>query len=278
MREGERKPGDRPRGRMRRLALAWYQGYAFVLWNMTMRQRKTGWLSEGLHARFREIQLHTLGRYHLISLGYCLMPDHLHMLWAGLALESDQNRAAAFFRRQFDAVLPAGVELQKQGWDSVLREKDRERGAVISAAFYIAQNPVRANLVADAVRWPFSGAQAMGYPVLDWRQPDFAEKVWRIYELEGERLRGRQAGTLTRLRGDGSGEKAGTLTRSAPVDEAQTVSGSGAGDGSGEETGTLTRSAPGKLGDRSSGAEPVTAPAKEDRNADAFRSGEVGSG
>lgn len=96
---------DRPCGRMRRLPPAFYQGYAFVHWNMTLQERSCGWLSPAFHQRFREIQLHTLSRYRLLCLCYCLMPDHLHLLWAGLDADSDQDRAATFFRKYLNRAL-----------------------------------------------------------------------------------------------------------------------------------------------------------------------------
>jgi len=96
---------DRPCGRMRRLPPAFYQGYAFVHWNMTLQERSCGWLSPAFHQRFREIQLHTLSRYRLFCLCYCLMPDHLHLLWAGLDADSDQDKAATFFRKYLNRAL-----------------------------------------------------------------------------------------------------------------------------------------------------------------------------
>ena len=176
-------------GRMRRLPPEWYRGHAFVHWSMTIDGRKTGWLDRDFYHRFREIQLHTLSRYHLVCLAHCLMPDHLHGLWAGLASDSDQSKAATFFRKFMTIALKThGLALQKQPWDEVLREKDLERDAVVRAAFYIAQNPVRAGLVQKAEDWPYSGSQAAGYPDLDWRYQDFEQRIWTIYDLEVRRF------------------------------------------------------------------------------------------
>ena len=33
---------------------------------------------------------------------YCLMPDHLHLVWMGLKLESDQLNGMAFLRKHLD--------------------------------------------------------------------------------------------------------------------------------------------------------------------------------
>jgi REP element-mobilizing transposase RayT len=116
------------------------------------------------------------------------MPDHLHVLWAGLAPESDQHRAGAFVHKFLTRALrERGFQLQKQEWDVVLREKDRERGALANEAFYVAENPVREKLVTAAADWPYSGAQAPGYPEFDWRIADFAKRLWHIYDLETHR-------------------------------------------------------------------------------------------
>lgn len=155
---------------------------------MAIDGRRVGWLTDTFHLRFREIHLHTLGRYDLLCPVYCLMPDHLHLFWLGLGSGSDQNKAATFFRRHLNVVLKAsGFELQKQAWDVVLDEKDREHGAVLKTVFYITENPLRGGLVAAAGQWPFSGSLAPGYPKFDWREPDYSEKVWKLYQLEVER-------------------------------------------------------------------------------------------
>jgi REP element-mobilizing transposase RayT len=92
-------PVTMPHGRMKRLSPEWYRGHAFVHWTYTAQDRRSGWLDAAFHARFREVQLHTLARYRLLCPIYCLMPDHLHALWAGLSPDSDQDRAASFFHK-----------------------------------------------------------------------------------------------------------------------------------------------------------------------------------
>ena len=177
-----------PKGRMKRLAPEWYRGLAFVFWTLTETKRRTAWLDDAFHASFREIQLHTLARYRLICLSYCLMPDHLHVLWAGVSPASDQNVAAAFFHKYLGFVMRARrCAWQKQAWDVVLREADRERDALNRTIRYIVENPLRKNLVEQPEDWPWSGVQAPGYPELDWRLPDFHHRLWTIYELERTR-------------------------------------------------------------------------------------------
>jgi putative transposase len=185
----EYPPAHHAHGRMQRMPSEWYRGHAFVHWSMTIEGRRTGWLNPDFHRSFRELQLHTLSRYRLLCMVYCLMPDHLHLLWAGLSSASDQDKGAAFLRTYVTREWGQGaVAFQKQPWDVILRGPDREREAVARTAFYIAENPVRAGLAVKADQWAYSGAQAAGYPDLDWRQPDFPERIWAIYEEEARRL------------------------------------------------------------------------------------------
>ena len=177
---------------MKRLPPEWYREDAFVFWTLTEARRRKGWLNDEFHAAFREIQLHTLARYRLMCLAYCLMPDHLHVLWAGVSPESDQHLAAAFFHKYLGLVLRTRKRAwQKQAWDVVLREEDRQRDALNQTIYYIAENPVRAELVEQPEDWPWSGAQAPGYPQLDWRMLDFCTRLWTIYDLERHRNRQR---------------------------------------------------------------------------------------
>ena len=63
-----------------------YQGNAVVLWTLPVAKRRTGWLDDVFHARFRELILHANAREGLICPVYVLMPDHIHLVWMGLSL------------------------------------------------------------------------------------------------------------------------------------------------------------------------------------------------
>jgi len=170
---------------LRRLPKEYYQGHSFVHWSMSMDQRKKGWLDRVSHLKIREVILHAMARYRLACPVYCLMPDHMHLFWIGLSASSDQRLAASFFRKYAGEVLRCSCcGFQKQAYDNVLREKDREKDAVMRLAYYISSNPVRAGLVADARDWEFSGSMMLACPDLDWREKDFSERFWKIYGVE----------------------------------------------------------------------------------------------
>ncbi|HEU5126264.1 MAG TPA: hypothetical protein VFW05_19630, partial [Verrucomicrobiae bacterium] len=81
-----------------RLPREYYQGDAVVHWTLPISHRQQGWLQERFHAAFRELMLHAATREGLFCPTYCLMPDHLHLVWMGLRLDSDQRNAMAFLR------------------------------------------------------------------------------------------------------------------------------------------------------------------------------------
>ena len=175
-----------------RLAPEFYQGFAAVLWTVTLEPRATGWLDDDFHAHFRELLLHAAARDSLFCPAYVLMPDHLHLLWLGLRVASNQADAMRFLRkylqREFTRRSPTGVEyqLQKQAHDNVVKEKDRTRGALAKACFYILDNPRRKGLVAHPRDWPHLGAVVPGYPFLHPLTDDFWPYFWRFYQEQRE--------------------------------------------------------------------------------------------
>jgi putative transposase len=163
-----------------RLAAEWHRGFTFVHWTLTIEDRATGWLDETFHARWQFILLHACARYQLAAPAYVLMPDHIHLLWVGLAEESDQRLAIAFLRKQLSPVL-APATWQRQPYDHVLRDEERKPDAIAAVVHYLFENPVRAGLVACSGDYLFLGCYVAGYPDLDVRQVDYWELFWRIY-------------------------------------------------------------------------------------------------
>jgi REP element-mobilizing transposase RayT len=137
-----------------RLPREYYQGDAVVFWTLTIFDRAKGWLTPQFHHRFRELMLHTSAREGLLCPIYCLMPDHLHFVWMGLRLDTDQLNAMAFLRTHLEPEL-SPAKFQHQPHDEVLREEQRKRNAFAKVCFYIAANPVRAQLMTESENWPF---------------------------------------------------------------------------------------------------------------------------
>jgi REP element-mobilizing transposase RayT len=134
-----------------RLQPEFYRGDAVVHWTLPVAQRKVGWLESGFHQTFRELLLHAAGREGLACPAYCLMPDHIHLVWMGLGADSDQRNGMAFLRTHIEK-LHNGFEFQHQAHDHVLRDEERRRGAFASVCAYVLANPVRAGLVKWSTR------------------------------------------------------------------------------------------------------------------------------
>ena len=164
-----------------RLPREYYQADAVVHWSLPVSHRRRGWLGERFHAQFRELSLHAAAREGLLCPAYCLMPDHLHLVWMGLRLDSDQLNGMAFLRTHLEAAL-APQRFQHQAHDHVLKEKERRRNAFAAVCWYILENPLRAELVQAVAQWPFSGALVPGYPTLHPLQDDYWAKFWKRYQ------------------------------------------------------------------------------------------------
>lgn len=167
---------------LRRLPPSEYRGERWIHWVLTMQDRCTGWLDARFYYRFREALTHVAFRDQLACPIFCLMPDHIHLLWCGLTSSVDQRSAMKRFRRDLNACLRRiGFELQRQAYDHVLREEEVERTAVEDLSEYIARNPERKNLVAmDGFRsYPFTSCLLPGFPELSLFADDGWESIWR---------------------------------------------------------------------------------------------------
>jgi len=122
-----------------RLPREYYRGDAVVHWTMPIAMRGTGWLDDLFHARFREMMLHAATRERLLCPTYCLMPDHIHLVWMGLRRDSDQLNGMKFLRTQVGKLL-LPHRFQHQTHDHVLREKERKRDAFRKLCFYVIDN------------------------------------------------------------------------------------------------------------------------------------------
>ncbi len=147
---GEHDDGNRLLGQgtnrsfyLPRLPREYYQGDAVVHWTMAVAMRGTGWLNDLFHARFREVMLHAAARESLFCPTYCLMPDHIHLVWMGLRRETDQRNGMKFLREHVGKLLRPH-RFQHQPHDHVLREEQRRKQAFSKVFFYVpGQRPCR---------------------------------------------------------------------------------------------------------------------------------------
>jgi len=184
---GEHDDGNRLLGQgtnrsfyLPRLPREYYQGDAVVHWTMAVALRGTGWLNETFHARFREVMLHAAAREGLSCPTYCLMPDHIHLVWMGLRRDTDQRNGMKFLREYVGKLLRQH-HFQHQPHDHVLREEQRKKQAFSKVCFYVIDNARVAELVKHPKDWPFAGAVVPGYPELHPLEEDFWPLFWKLY-------------------------------------------------------------------------------------------------
>jgi len=163
-----------------RLPQKYYQGDAVVHWTMSMALRGAGWLNETFHARFREVMLHAAAREGMVCPTYCLMPDHIHLVWMGLRLDSNQRNGMKFLREHLAPALRP-QQFQHQAHDHVLREEERKKRAFSKVCFYIIDNARAADLVKRPEDWPYAGAVVPGYPSLHPLKENFWPLFWKLY-------------------------------------------------------------------------------------------------
>ena len=100
-----------------------------------------------------------LKRYGVACWGYCLMPNHVHLILTP-SDETGLTRAVGEAHRRYTSFVGARGRwtghLFQGRFGSVAMDEDH-----LMAAFrYVALNPVKAGLVARAEDWPWSSAQA----------------------------------------------------------------------------------------------------------------------
>jgi putative transposase len=163
-----------------RLSPEFYQGDAVVHWTLTIFDRAAGWLNEKFHAQFRGLMLHAAARESLFCPTYCLMQDHIHLLWMGLRQGTDQRNGMSFLRTHLKRHL-GPYKFQPQAHDHVLGEEERKRDAFARVCFYVLANPVRAGLVKEGDRWQYCGAIIPGYPAMHPLDKKFWPLFWKLY-------------------------------------------------------------------------------------------------
>ena len=163
-----------------RLPREYYQADAVVHWSLPVSMRRTGWLDDRFHAAFRELMLHAAAREGLFCPTYTLMPDHLHLVWMGLRVDSDQLNGLAFLRTHLEPEL-APARFQHQAHDHVLKQEERRHNAFAGVCNYIRENPFRAGLVKALAEWGFGGAVVPGFPTLHPLRVDFWQVFWKLY-------------------------------------------------------------------------------------------------
>ena len=147
---------------------------------MTIAHWQQGWLTDDFHSVFRDIMQRLSGKYRVLIPVHCLMPDHLHILVAGIAPDTDQLLWSRAAKRALNLVL-APYRLQKQAYDHVLRASESGRDAFSALVHYILDNPVRAGLVEKSDKWTYCGSCIPQQSDYDAKSLDFRERWWAYW-------------------------------------------------------------------------------------------------
>ena len=141
---------------------------AFGRFDRALDQANIGptWLKEQAIARLVVDALHHRDgkQYELIA--FCVMPNHLHIVFTPLqaesgepvALETIMHSYKRYTAQQTNKVLQRSGEFwQHESYDHVVRDADELERIVA----YVANNPVKAGLVRQRDAWPWTYVKAM---------------------------------------------------------------------------------------------------------------------
>ena len=98
----------------------------------------------------------TAGERHFVALACVFMPDHLHLLVQG---KHEDARLTSFVKvcRQRSSLRARAAGFLRLWQDGYYERTLRRDEECVTVARYIANNPVRAGLVAQPHEWPYSG-------------------------------------------------------------------------------------------------------------------------
>lgn len=91
--------------------------------------------------------------------GYCLMPNHVHLIVVP-ADEDGLRRTFADAHRRYTRLINARHQWTGHLWQGRFGAVAMDEAHLLAAARYIALNPVRAGLVKSAADWPWSSVHA----------------------------------------------------------------------------------------------------------------------
>ena len=140
-----------------RLPRECYLGPARIFFTMCTFERNEYFRDARRAEQVRDQLLRTAIDFDVEIIAYVLMPDHVHILTAGLTDGADNRACAERFRQQsaFHFKRAFASTLWQEGYnDRVLRDEE----ATPDVVQYIVFNPVRAGLASRPVDYPYLGS------------------------------------------------------------------------------------------------------------------------
>jgi putative transposase len=145
--------------------------------------------------------------------GYCLMPNHVHLI-AVPATDQSLRRAIGEAHRRYTRRINFREKWRGYLWQGRFASFVMDEPYLVAATRYVELNPVRAGLVADAAEWPWSSAQShlkgrddrlvktapLGAMISDWRALlDSAVREDELRDLREHGCTGRPLGSASFL-------------------------------------------------------------------------------
>lgn len=121
-------------------------------------RRQQTFFNDGDYAAYVELMADWCREEGVEIWGYCLMPNHVHLI-AVPAVEESLRRAIGEAHRRYTRRINFREKWRGYLWQGRFASFVMDEPYLVAAARYVELNPVRAGLVADAAEWPWSSAR-----------------------------------------------------------------------------------------------------------------------
>ena len=122
-------------------------------------RRQQTFFNDGDYAAYVELMADWCREEGVEIWGYCLMPNHVHLI-AVPAVEVGLRRAIGEAHRRYTRRINFREKWRGYLWQGRFASFIMDEPYLLAAARYVELNPVRAELVANAEQWPWSSARA----------------------------------------------------------------------------------------------------------------------
>ena len=136
-------------------------------------RRQETFFNEGDYAAYLELMVEWCREEGVEVWGYCLMPNHTHLI-AVPAAEESLRRAIGKAHRRYTRRINFREKWRGYLWQGRFASFVMDEPYLLAAARYVELNPLRARLVGSAAEWPWSSAGDL------WGRDDPLVKVGQI--------------------------------------------------------------------------------------------------
>jgi putative transposase len=120
-------------------------------------RRQQTFFNDGDYAAYVELMAEWCREEGVEIWGYCLMPNHVHLI-AVPSVEQSLRRAVGEAHRRYTRRINFREKWRGYLWQGRFASFVMDEAHLVAAARYVELNPVRAGLVADAGEWRWSSA------------------------------------------------------------------------------------------------------------------------